>query len=181
MSDVVGIENHNERASHMKYCRINFYLVAALALCILACSTGCSQPTAKIVGVKLQDADLTSATLLFDVKVDNPNSLALPISNLDYALTSKGQQFLTGKAPLQGSIPAKGSKILALPIKISFVELIKAVKGIRPGSTVPYTADIGLSLDMPILGTKRIPMSKEGQLDIPSGKNLLDKLEGFLQ
>ena len=157
-------------------------LIAAGAL--LAGMTGCGmmdKPTVAITGVKLQDVKLTAATLLFDVKVDNPYSVPLPISNLDYALTSQGQQFLTGKADVQGTVPAAGSKTLGVPVRIDFLKLINAVKGARPGATIPYTADMGLSVDTPVLGRLRVPMSKDGKLAIPTAQGLLDKAKGLLK
>ena len=75
--------------------------------------------------------------MLFDVEVDNPYAVPLPMSNVDYALSSQGQQFLTGKGDVQGTVPAGGSKTLGVPVQISFLELINAVKGARPGVTIP--------------------------------------------
>jgi LEA14-like dessication related protein len=151
--------------------------VIALAL-LLAGTTGCgTKPTASITGMKVQGISLTDATMLFDVKVDNPYMLPLPLSNLDYALASQGQQFLTGKANVQGAIPAGASKTLPIPIKINYLKLINAVKGAKPGATIPYTANLGLSVKPPIMGAIRVPMSKDGELKIPSAKGLLDKLK----
>lgn len=149
-----------------------------IAAMLLAGAAGCTgKPTASITGMKIQDISLTDATMLFDVKVDNPYMIAIPLSNLDYALASQGQQFLTGQAAMQGTIPAQSSKILGVPIKINYLKLIGAVKGARPGASIPYKADMGLSLDVPVMGAVRVPMSKEGQLDIPSPSGLLDKLK----
>ena len=155
-------------------------LAALAAAATLASATGCGildKPSAEILGVRLQDVSLTDATMLFDVKVDNPYAVPLPLSNVDYALSSLGQQFLTGKADVQGSVPAGGSKDLAVPVRISFLELIRAVKGARPGSAIPYKADLGLSVDMPVTGPLRVPMSRQGELSIPSAPDLLDRLK----
>ena len=156
--------------------------LAATVAALLASATGCGmlqKPSAHITGVKVQDVKLTSATMLFDVKVDNPYTVPLPMSNVDYALSSQGQRFLTGKADVQGAVPARGSKVLGVPVRISYVELINAVKGARPGGTIPYTADLGLSVDVPALGPLRLPMSKEGQLTIPSAESLLERIKGL--
>jgi LEA14-like dessication related protein len=137
------------------------------------------KPNASIMGVKVQDVSLTYATMLFDVKVDNPYTVPLPMSNVDYTLSSRDQQFLTGKADVQGTVPAKGSKTLAIPVQIRYLGLINAVKGARPGATIPYKADLGLSVDVPVLGPLRVPMSKEGELSIPSAPDLLEQLKSL--
>jgi len=159
--------------------------LAAIALgALLTGATGCGmmeKPSASITGVKLQNVKLTDATMLFDVKVDNPYTVPLPMSNVDYALSSQGQQFLAGKADVQGTVPAAGSKTLGVPVRISFLELINVVKGARPGATIPYRAEMGLSVDAPVLGRLRVPMSKEGELSIPTGRGLLEKAKDLLK
>lgn len=154
-----------------------FALVIVAAL-VLVSATGCTtKPTASITGMKLQGLSLTDATMLFDVKVDNPYMVAIPLGNLDYALASQGQQFLSGNSVMQGTIPANASKTLPVPLKVNFLKLIGAVKGAHPGASIPYKADMGLSLDVPVMGALRVPMSKEGKLDIPTQASLLDRLK----
>ena len=129
---------------------------------------GSQRPTARIAGVSLQDIKLDSATLLFDVEVDNPYSVPLPLVNVDYNLASGGAPFLSGKADLQGTVPAKDKKTVSLPAKVPFMELLSALKGVRPGAVVPYEAELGLSLDAPALGVLRLPLKKEGKLPVPA-------------
>jgi LEA14-like dessication related protein len=153
-----------------------------LGIIVLGVLSGCSmigKPSAHITGVNVQDVKLTDATMLFDVKVDNPYTVALLMSNVDYALSSQGQQFLTGKAEVQGTVPARGSKTIGIPVRISYLQLINAVKGARPGATISYKADMGLSVDVPVLGPLRVPMSKDGELSIPSTPGLLEQLKNL--
>ena len=158
-------------------------MMVAAAL-LLASSAGCGmfqRPDAKITGVQLQDVQPTGATMLFDVQVDNPYSVPLPLSNVDYALSSEGQRFLTGRADVQGAVPAGASKSLGVPVRINFVELVRAVSGARPGKTIPYAAELGLSADVPALGPLRVPMSREGELAIPTAADLFDRLRDLAQ
>ena len=155
-------------------------LAVVFAATMLASMTGCGlldRPDATITGMRLQDAGLTEATMLFDVTVENPYTVPLPMSDVDYALSSAGQEFLTGKADVAGTVPASGSRTLGVPVRISYLELVQAVQGARPGATIPYQADMGLSVDVPALGAVRVPMSKEGELTIPTAPSLLEKLK----
>jgi LEA14-like dessication related protein len=154
------------------------YFVTAAAICII-CS-GCDmlsslsvpKPTASLQGLKFQDVSLDSATLLFDVEVDNPYPAALPLLNMDYGLTSNNNPLLSGVADVQSTIPANGKKVVSLPAKIKYLDLVKAFKDFRPGSAIPYKADVGLSFDAPSLGKMRLPISKEGQLSVPTIPNI---------
>ncbi|MBT3200169.1 MAG: LEA type 2 family protein [Phycisphaerales bacterium] len=165
----------------MKIRSISKFAALGLVAILLGSSAGCTQkPTASITGMKLQGLTMTDVTMLFDVKVDNPYLVALPLGNLDYALASQGQQFLNGNSAIQGTIPAGASKTLPVPLKINFMKLIDAVKGARPGASIPYKADMGLSLDVPVMGALRVPMSKEGSLDIPTQQDLINKAKSGL-
>jgi LEA14-like dessication related protein len=135
-----------------------------------------TKPTARMTGLKFQDVQLDSATLLFDVEVDNPYSVALPLLNIDYDLSSGAAPFLTGSADLQTTVPAKSKKTVSLPATVNYLEMLKALKGIRPGSTIPYKADVGLSVDAPALGRIMLPLKKEGEVALPtvSGSTIKD-------
>ncbi len=130
------------------------------------------KPTASLKGVKFDKISLEAATLVFDVEVDNPYSAALPLTNLDYGLTTGTKPLLSGTAEVAGSIPAKSSKTLSLPAKVSYLDLVNAFKGIKPGSSIPYKAQLGLFMDTPVTQNLRLPIAKEGQLKVPTLSDL---------
>jgi LEA14-like dessication related protein len=149
-----------------------------LIFCAPLTLTGCAflqslaglapRPTADVTGVRLADLSFTDVTLVFDVAVKNPYTVALPLVNVDYKLASQGQTFLDGRADLQGSIPPAETKTLSLPTKVTFAGLLQVLQSIRPGAVVPYQSTLGLSVDVPQLGRMRLPLAKEGQLPIPT-------------
>jgi hypothetical protein len=155
----------------------NFCIISvAMSLVLLAsgCDTvqqallGAPKPTASLNGVSFGDISLDSATLLFDVEVKNPYSVDLPLLNMDYGLASSGNKLFAGTADIASSIPAKGSKSISLPAKLGYADVAKAFMGYKSGSTIPYTADLGLSFDAPVVGKMRLPLSKTGELAVPN-------------
>lgn len=126
------------------------------------------RPTASLKGLSFEEISLTSATLLFDVEIKNPYPAALPLLNMEYGLTSGTRPLLSGRADLATTIPAKDSRTVTLPVKVTYLDLIEAFKGLRPGATIPYRADLGLSVDAPVLGQLALPLKKEGELAVPS-------------
>jgi len=147
------------------------------ALLVPALSTGCAtiqqalernRPIAKLTGLRFEDVKLDSATLLFDVEIDNHYPVALPLTNFDYIVSSRAEQFLSGSAKSQTTIPAKSKKTVSLPATINYIGMLKALKGVRPGSKIPYGAELGLSVDAPALGVIRLPLKKEGELVLPT-------------
>lgn len=130
------------------------------------------KPTASLKGVNFDKISLEGATLVFDVQVDNPYSAALPLTNLDYGLTTGTKPLFTGKAAVAGSIPANSSKTIALPAQIRYLDLINAFKGIKPGTSIPYKAQLGLLMDTPVTSNLRLPITKEGELTVPTVSDL---------
>ena len=170
-----------------------------LFLCLITTVTlfslsGCSglakmldtpRPSANLLGVTFGDISLKAATLLFNVEVENPYPTALPLTDIDYDLTSSDNTLFKGQAAIAGSIPAKGTKAVSLPATIEYTDMIRAFKGVTPGSQIPNRAEAGLSVTAPVLGPIRIPINRTGQLKVPTiqdlnrtdWKKLLDKVK----
>lgn len=125
------------------------------------------RPTARMTGLKFDEVKLDSAMLVFDVEVENPYPVVLPLLNMDYGLSSDGNRFLSGSSELQSTVPAKSHKTVSLPARVNYLEVLKALKGIRPGSKIPYSADLGLSVETPGLGRIKLPLKKEGEVVLP--------------
>lgn len=133
------------------------------------------KPTAGLVGVSFGDVSLKQAELLFNVEIKNPYALDLPLLNVDYDLQSGGHPLLNGKADLATAIPAKSSRVVTLPVNFKYLDLLNALtslKDVRPGSQIPYTAKVGIGIDSPVVGTMRLPLSKEGTLDVPTAEDM---------
>ncbi len=141
--------------------------------------SGCglvAKPKAKVVGVKMGKITSTAAMLIFDVEVHNPSFLPLPLVSVDYSLSTEGQKFVNGETDLQGTIPAGKSKILALPVKVYYHELLKVARGVRGKSEIPYTADIGIFVTPPAMGKLRLPMQRKGTVKLPTTQGILNRL-----
>ena len=152
-----------------------------MGVCVAGCETiqeglNLRKPSARLTDLKIEDVKMDSATLLFDVEIENHYPVALPLTNFDYSLSSGAQKFLSGDAEAQAAVPAKSSRTVSLPAKINYIEMLKALKGVRPGSTIPYGAELGLSVNAPGLGVIRLPLKKEGELVLPSitGADIID-------
>lgn len=135
-----------------------------------AALAGLDKPTARVVGADLKGLSIDGVSIDFDVEVKNPYRVPLPVGSLDYALASEGKQFLSGVAPSQGTIPARGVKTLNAPVTIRFGDLIAALGSMQLGKVVPYRADLNLGLDVPneFGGPVVLPISQEGSVPIPA-------------
>ena len=153
--------------------RIAFAPLLALLCC--AVSPGCSsltnlrRPTASVAGMSVGNVDAQGFTMNFDVNLNNPNSVALPLATADYKLGLGGVQVLDGKARPAGTLPANGSRSVTLPVSVTYEHLLSAEQSIRAGNgDVPYDLDAGLSFDTgnPLFGTLRVPLRHSGILPL---------------
>jgi LEA14-like dessication related protein len=152
-------------------------LIAGLALL-----HGCAQveevlkaapkPSARVTGAQLQNLTLEQVGLVFDVEVSNPYSVALPLLETGYAIDSGGQQIVAGRVQPGGSIPAQGVASVKVPATIRFKSLLAALKGVRPGAVVPYTARIDLAVDAPVVGRTTVPLTRSGEVPVPAAPDV---------
>lgn len=157
----------------MKTKKYAISLLVLLGIMFSSCETvqqvlNVRKPSANLKGLRFEDITLQSATLLFDVELENPYPVSLPLLDMDYAVTSGDNKLFSGKADIHTTIPAKDKKVVSLPMRISYIDLVRAFKGIRPGLKIPYEADAGLLVDTPALGQIRLPMRKMGELSVPT-------------
>jgi hypothetical protein len=142
--------------------------------------TGCAAlgksvpyPSARVAGVDVDGVTLTALTLRFDVEVENPYGVDLPMVGLDYALSTEGKRFLNGTLGLDSSIPAGEKRVVGMPVRIPFAEVYEVVADVDAGDTVPYHADMDLKVRAPVVGTVKLPLDADGEIAIPSVPSFL--------
>jgi precorrin-6B methylase 2 len=115
--------------------------------------------------------ELDFATLLFDVEIDNPYPVSLPINRLRYALVSEGRTFITATIFDNITVPPNTKKVLILENEVTYARLLRALKG-KPGSTIPFKTELTLSLDVPRLGWINLQAEKEGNILLPKSPEI---------
>jgi LEA14-like dessication related protein len=160
----------------------HFKLCAALPLVLisLACSA-VKQPTATFQSMNVTDVTSAGFTMAFALDLQNPNAVALPISQADYKIGFAGVNVLDGKATPAGTIPANGSIPVKLPVTVTFENLLAAEKAIvSGGGKVPYAFNGSMKFDTSAAGGgdnmlskalgggASVPLKYEGTLDVKS-------------
>lgn len=151
---------------------IVFLFVCAISLA--ACESldkaveSAPKPTARLLGAGIRDLRLHSVDLVFDVEVSNPYAVSLPLVNLNYALASGKQQLLAGNIKPSGSVPAGGSSVIQLPARLNLPAVLKTLPGVKPGALVPYTAQLDVIVEPPLLGPMNLSLKRNGEIPIPA-------------
>ena len=152
---------------------VNLVCVGALLTVLAGCTTveerlELRKPTARLVGVKFQEATPRSATLVFDVEVENYYPQTVPLLGFKYSVASAGQLFLSGSSEVRVNLPANSRKTVALPAQIDYLEALKVLSNVRPGGTIPYEANVDLRVDTPRLGPLLLPLTRAGEIALPA-------------
>jgi len=153
--------------------RGNLILVSAVLASLAGCTTveeslELRKPTARLLGVKIEDASLQGATVVFNVEVENHYPTTVPALGFSYAVSSGGTLFLVGSSEVRMDLPANGSRTISLPARIDYVKALSALTNAGPGGMIPYEARLELTVNTPRLGPLVLAMSREGQLLLPA-------------
>jgi LEA14-like dessication related protein len=160
-------------------------MLRVLSLFVLFTSgVGCAslnvqRPSASVAGMHVANVDANGFTMNFDVDVDNPNVVALPLAAADYKLGLAGTDVIDGKIKPGGSVPARGSSRVRVPVTLTYENLLAAQKGIvQSGGNVPFALDAGLTFDTgtPLVGNVRVPLRYQGTLPLRDILNNPDAL-----
>jgi len=133
------------------------------------------EPAARLEAMRFGGVELDYATLLFDVEIDNPYRVSLPVQRLRYALISDGHTFLTATALDNVTVPPNTKKLLTLSDQVTYARLLRALDG-EPGSTIPFKAELTLSLDTPDSGWINLHAENKGNIVLPEPPEI--KVEG---
>jgi LEA14-like dessication related protein len=149
----------------------------ALLLTTLGGCNSVQRPTTRFKSMSVGDVTAKGFTMNVDVDVDNPNAVALPLTNAEYGLRLAGTRVVESAKirPAASSIPANGRGTVTIPVPVTFENLLAVGDSIRKGGgDVTYGLDAGLNFDtgVPVVGVQRVPFSYEGTLSV---KELLRK------
>jgi len=148
--------------------------IATVFVVLLVFWSGCktleqsvSKPRADVKDVKFGEITPESATLLFDVEIENPYSVDLPLQKISFVLSSQEKPLFWGRADLQTIVPSKSIEAISLPVQVGYSDVLNAFKGFTSGLKIPYEAQVNLSFDTPDLGMIRLSLKKAGQISVP--------------
>ena len=144
------------RAIHQASALSAVLLTCALSGCATAVNSIVISPTVALRGVDLVGLGFNGQTFLLSFEVSNPNSFALPVRSVSYAITLDGQRFATGNTDGEFSVPASGVGQFAISVDLNLLQSApKLLSIVRHGVSqdVRYELDGRFELDIPLAPT----------------------------
>jgi LEA14-like dessication related protein len=106
------------------------------------------EPKVEFSRVVARDANLNGATLVFVLKVDNPNATDLKVSSLDYSVDVGGKKLSDGKVEKGVVLAANSTGEVELPLPILYQHVFASLSDLLTKGTTDYkisgTARVGL-------------------------------------
>ncbi|XP_016505809.1 desiccation protectant protein Lea14 homolog [Nicotiana tabacum] len=130
------------------------------------------KPEATITDVDLKKIGLGGLTFHAKVAVKNPYSVPIPIMEIDYVLKSASRVIASGRIPDPGNIKANDSTMLDVPVQVPHSVLLSLVNDLGGDWDIDYTLELGLIIDLPVIGNFTIPLSYSGEYKLPTLSDL---------
>ncbi|CAD6271045.1 unnamed protein product [Miscanthus lutarioriparius] len=130
------------------------------------------KPEATLDGVTFKGLSRECITLHSTVNVSNPYDHRLPICEVTYTLRCAGKEVASGTMPDPGWIAASGTTSLEIPAKVPYDFLVSLVRDVGRDWDLDYELQVGLTVDLPIVGNFTIPLSTSGEFKLPTLKDL---------
>ena len=148
-------------------------LLLVFMLSFISCSTlntilnqmQVQKPTVQITNAKISKLNFDNLDLLFDIQIDNPNTVGIDLAGFDYDLLINENSFISGNQSDELKIEAQNSSTIQLPVTLKFLDLYNTFNDLKNNNESKYQIKCGLNFNLPVLGNTRIPISKSG--DIP--------------
>lgn len=140
------------------------FFSAVIAFWLAACSTlntALVQPTVDLKSVKVANATLADATLIFNFQVQNPNEIAISVDRIKYALSVNGQPLTNGILDQGLKVNGKSLINVPLPVPIKYTDLGSSLATFLGQEITPYeiTGDVQA-------GFLTIPFQQKGDLKL---------------
>lgn len=74
----------------------------------------------------------------------------------------------SGKMEDPGSLPGNEKTVLEVPVKVPHNILVSLVRDIGADWDIDYQLDLGLTIDLPLFGDFTIPLSRKGEIKLPT-------------
>ena len=117
-----------------------------------------------VAGIEPAPAEGLEMRFVIKLRVQNPNDVALDYHGLAVTLELNDQPLANGVSDAAGSVPRYGEAIIAVPVSVSAVDVLRQVLGfVQAPDTGAVRYRVLGKIDGGLFGTRRF--SEEGRLD----------------
>jgi len=144
------------------------FVVRFTCISVLLGISGCSmvarilqKPGVEFESVSLRNISLLEETLLFKMRITNPNHIGIRVNYIEYHLQINEVALVNNRVDETVSVTARGTAIIELPITISHLEMLRTIGEFIKAREAQYelSGTVGF-------GFFEIPFRNDGQISI---------------
>lgn len=142
----------------------------ALLLLWLLLPAGCATlrgykepPRVTLVSIRPLDMTLLEQRYALQLRILNPNDVALPLQGMDYRIEINGSEFAYGVSRQSVTVPAHGEAMLDVTVSSTLLDVLRQVQGAGRSTPPALTYRISGALDL-AHGPHRLPFVYSGEL-----------------
>ena len=142
---------------------LSIFTMAAACLFLTNCATlfNLEKPKVNLQRVFVRDTHLSGTTLIFVVKVDNPNNQEIKVKEIAYKVFISGKELTEAKTEKPVTVPANGTSEVELPLPVKYTSLFENIGDILLSREVAYKIQGDAKLSF-----INIPFTKEGKVEL---------------
>ena len=149
--------------------------ISALISVAMGCATmgGLETPHIQLAGIRLQEMKGFENVFQVDLRVVNPNSVALPIRGVELDLALDGRHIAKGVANPQKEIAAYSSEIVPITLYASMIGMLDIAqriwRGVQQGDAMADKWNYAVNGHLRLGESEwlnKIPFNSKGQIDL---------------
>jgi LEA14-like dessication related protein len=147
---------------------IGLTLLLVITTLLSGCSTWVSSrfqdPQVQLLSVEVVRAKLVEQEFLLKIRIDNPNSVSLPVRSLNYSVTLDNVLLAQGESREWFNVPAHGRHTFELPVQTNLWRHMRRVIKMleKPESPIAYT--FTGSVQTGVLFGRSVHISRNGEI-----------------
>jgi LEA14-like dessication related protein len=113
-------------------------MIALTAMLLGACASLPNQDPLQVTvaGIESLPGEGMELRMLVKLRVQNPNQSPIDFSGVYVELDVQGKTFATGVSSESGTVPAFGEAVVAVPVTVSVLRMVRQVVGVLDGQPV---------------------------------------------
>lgn len=130
------------------------------------------QPKVTLEQTRITGMSLDYVDLGFDLKIDNPNPVAITLAGFSYDLSLDGRPFLKGRNDERSSLKAMDSSQMTVPLRLDMQDLYDTYQGLKDQDETTYKLLLDLDLEVPVLGVIPYQVKVSKSITLPKAPKL---------
>jgi LEA14-like dessication related protein len=139
---------------------------AALLLLISGCATLSDPLDVTVAGIEPLQGEGMEIRMLVKLRVQNPNDSEIAYTGASVKLDVLGKTFASGVSDASGTIPRFGEAVVAVPVSISVLRMVRQVMGMVDGKPIDKV-QYEMSGKLQTSSYSAVRFSTSGVLEVP--------------